>query len=105
MIIAPICQVQTLRDFTIEAHQESHSYVACHRAQATARWGCTCRGVGLEEAIQLIKRHTRRFVRHQYTWFRLDDAAIRWFDVLGEPYGGIWELVASFLLYRRPKAR
>jgi tRNA dimethylallyltransferase len=39
----------------------------------------------LEEAIQLIKRHTRRFVRHQYNWFRLDDAAIRWFDILSYP--------------------
>ncbi|MGA9348216.1 MAG: tRNA (adenosine(37)-N6)-dimethylallyltransferase MiaA [Anaerolineae bacterium] len=53
--------------------------------------------VSLEEAVQLIKHHTRRFVRHQYNWFRLDDKAIRWFDVLGNPYGEIRELVASFL--------
>jgi tRNA dimethylallyltransferase len=51
----------------------------------------------LEEAIQLIKRHTRRFVRHQYNWFRLDDWTIRWFDVLSEPYREIRELVALFL--------
>ncbi len=42
--------------------------------------------VSLKEAIQLIKRHTRRFVRHQYNWFRLDDEGIRWFDVLSESY-------------------
>ncbi len=47
--------------------------------------------VGLAEAIQLIKRHTRRFVRHQYNWFRLDDdvptkLAFRWFDVLSDSY-------------------
>jgi tRNA dimethylallyltransferase len=58
--------------------------------------------VSLEEAIQLIKRHTRRFVRHQYNWFRLDDAAItklafRWFDVLSDPYREIRKLVALFL--------
>lgn len=53
--------------------------------------------VSLEEAIQLIKRHTRRFVRHQYNWFRLDDAAIRWFDVLNDPHREIRGLVASFL--------
>jgi len=53
--------------------------------------------VSLEEAIQLIKRHTRRFVRHQYTWFRLDDESIRWFDALRDPYREIRELVASFL--------
>jgi tRNA dimethylallyltransferase len=58
--------------------------------------------VSLEEAVQLIKRHTRRFVRHQYNWFRLDDdvptkLAFRWFDVLSEPDGEARELVASFL--------
>jgi tRNA dimethylallyltransferase len=53
--------------------------------------------VSLEEAVQLIKRHTRRFVRQQYNWFRLDDEAIRWFDVLGDSYGEIREVVASFL--------
>jgi tRNA dimethylallyltransferase len=53
--------------------------------------------VSLEEAFQLIKRHTRRFVRHQHNWFRLGDEAIRWFDVLGGPYGEIRELIVSFL--------
>ena len=53
--------------------------------------------VSLEEAIQLIKRHTRRFVRHQYNWFRLDDESIRWFDAIGDPYGEVREYVASFL--------
>lgn len=53
--------------------------------------------VSLEEAIQLIKHHTRRFVRHQYNWFRLDDESIRWFDVLGDAYGEIRQCVALFL--------
>jgi tRNA dimethylallyltransferase len=53
--------------------------------------------VSLEEAIQLIKHHTRRFVRHQHNWFRLDDEAIRWFDVLSDSYREIWGLVVSFL--------
>jgi tRNA dimethylallyltransferase len=35
----------------------------------------------LEEVVVDIKRATRRFIRHQYNWFRLGDAAIRWFDV------------------------
>lgn len=34
----------------------------------------------LETAVMLIKRETRRFVRQQYNWFRLDDSAIKWFD-------------------------
>ena len=53
--------------------------------------------IGLEEAIRLIKRNTRRFVRHQYNWFRLDDPDIHWFDALSEPYDEIKKLVVSFL--------
>lgn len=34
----------------------------------------------LDQAINLLRRNTRRFVRHQYNWFRLDDPAITWFD-------------------------
>ena len=41
--------------------------------------------VSLEEAIALIKRHTRRFVRQQYNWFRLSDPTIHWVDVT-QPY-------------------
>lgn len=37
--------------------------------------------VSLAEAVAAIKQQTRRFVRHQYTWFRLDDPRIRWFDL------------------------
>jgi len=40
--------------------------------------------VSLEEAVALVKRHTRRFVRQQANWFRADDPDIHWFDV-GEP--------------------
>ncbi len=35
----------------------------------------------LEEVGAEIKRATRRFIRHQYNWFRLSDPAICWFDV------------------------
>lgn len=61
--------------------------------------------VSLEEAIQLIKRHTRRFVRYQYNWFRLGDESIHWFDLLSDTYGEIRELVASFLPSLWPRAR
>jgi tRNA dimethylallyltransferase len=37
--------------------------------------------VSLDEAVALIKKETRRFVRQQYNWFRLDDPRIRWFEV------------------------
>lgn len=35
----------------------------------------------LEEAIARIKYETHRFIRQQYTWFRLKDRRINWFDV------------------------
>ncbi|MDK2981508.1 MAG: tRNA dimethylallyltransferase [Chloroflexota bacterium] len=34
----------------------------------------------LEEAVMLIKRRTRQFVRRQANWFKESDARIRWFD-------------------------
>jgi tRNA dimethylallyltransferase len=34
----------------------------------------------LTEAIAQIKFETHRLVRHQYSWFRLKDDRIRWFD-------------------------
>lgn len=34
---------------------------------------------GREEAIGLIKQHTRQYAKRQLTWFRRDEA-IRWFD-------------------------
>jgi tRNA dimethylallyltransferase len=37
--------------------------------------------VTLAEAVALIKKHTRRFVRQQYNWFRLNDPTIHWFEV------------------------
>jgi len=35
----------------------------------------------LEEVVEQIERATRRFIRHQYNWFRRNDPAVRWFDV------------------------
>ena len=53
--------------------------------------------ISLEEAIQQIKYETHRFVRHQYAWFRLDDARIHWFDVALVPEEEIDGLVSRFL--------
>ncbi len=38
----------------------------------------------LEEAVKAIRKATRRYVRHQYNWFRLDDPRIRWVDLSQE---------------------
>jgi tRNA dimethylallyltransferase len=38
----------------------------------------------LEEAVQQTKFETHRLVRHQYSWFRLKDVRIGWFDIKKE---------------------
>ncbi|MCE5200601.1 MAG: tRNA (adenosine(37)-N6)-dimethylallyltransferase MiaA [Armatimonadota bacterium] len=37
-------------------------------------------GYGLDEAVDLLKKNTRRFARRQYTWFRAD-SRVEWIDV------------------------
>lgn len=45
--------------------------------------GAYLRGeMALDEAVAAIKRETRRFVRQQANWFKPDDPAIHWFDVI-----------------------
>ncbi|MBA4372627.1 MAG: tRNA (adenosine(37)-N6)-dimethylallyltransferase MiaA [Thermodesulfovibrio sp.] len=39
-------------------------------------------GMPLEEAIQLIKRNTRRYAKRQFTWFRKEEG-IHWLDLTG----------------------
>jgi tRNA dimethylallyltransferase len=46
-----------------------------------------------DEAVAAIKQQTRRFVRQQHTWFRLDDPRIVWFDL--EQVGFIEILAAA----------
>jgi tRNA dimethylallyltransferase len=41
--------------------------------------------VSLEQAVALIKKETRRYVRQQYNWFRLDDPHIKWLEVSQGP--------------------
>lgn len=53
--------------------------------------------VSLDEAIRLIKRNTRRFVRHQYNWFRLSAPRIHWFDVSQPADETIASCVREFL--------
>ena len=51
----------------------------------------------LTAAVEQIKFETHRFVRHQYSWFRLGDNRIRWFDVEGEVESEITAQVAGFI--------
>lgn len=36
--------------------------------------------LSLEEAVNILKRNTRRFAKRQYTWF-LKDTNVKWFDI------------------------
>ncbi|MFQ6001393.1 MAG: tRNA (adenosine(37)-N6)-dimethylallyltransferase MiaA [Anaerolineae bacterium] len=53
--------------------------------------------VDLAEAVRMIKSETRRFVRQQYKWFRLDDETINWIEVDGDPYLEARSLLSTFL--------
>lgn len=53
--------------------------------------------LALADAIALIKRHTRRFIRHQYAWFGTHDPRLHWFDARDPCLDGLWELTRSFL--------
>jgi tRNA dimethylallyltransferase len=50
----------------------------------------------LNSAVQKIKTETHRFVRHQYAWFRLEDARIRWFDIRRHKYTDIEKELTKF---------
>lgn len=39
-------------------------------------------GISLPDAIVLMKRNTRKFIRRQANWFKLNDPSIKWFDVI-----------------------
>jgi len=51
----------------------------------------------LDEAVQLIKRHTRRFVRQQYNWFRLSDESIQWYDMASDCYDVVCAQIRGFV--------
>jgi tRNA dimethylallyltransferase len=53
--------------------------------------------LSLDESVALIKRETRRFIRQQYNWFRLNDARIHWLDVALPPYPAALEKIGERL--------
>ncbi len=53
--------------------------------------------VPLEEAVRLFKSNTRKFIRHQYNWFRPADERIQWFDLESADYDAILDFAASAL--------
>ncbi|MCW5853987.1 MAG: tRNA (adenosine(37)-N6)-dimethylallyltransferase MiaA [Anaerolineae bacterium] len=56
------------------------------------------RGEGsVADAVALIKRHTRRFVRQQGAWFKRTDPRIHWLDAAMDPYPQAVALVRAWL--------
>ena len=51
----------------------------------------------LDEVVDQVKRATRRFVRQQGNWFRLNDSRIHWFEAYPEPFMAVLDLVCSFV--------
>jgi tRNA dimethylallyltransferase len=51
----------------------------------------------LEDVKTKIKTDTHRFIRHQYAWFKLRDARIRWFDTDSNIVPEILNLIDGFL--------
>lgn len=51
--------------------------------------------IDLEEAVRLIKRKTRNFVRRQANWFKPDDPHIHWFTMREETVEEIERLIRS----------
>ncbi len=50
----------------------------------------------LEEAVTLIKRLTRQFVRRQANWFKTDDPQIHWFSMDDNPLSQIESTIRVF---------
>ncbi len=53
--------------------------------------------ISLEQVIKIMKRKTRKFVRHQANWFSPDDPDIHWVDAGPEAADDIEAIIRSFV--------
>ena len=53
--------------------------------------------ITLEQAVMLIKRHTRQLVRRQANWFKEDDPDIHWFEARNESIADVVTLLRCWL--------
>lgn len=82
-------EVRRVRAAGIERNCSASQAIGYKELLAHLRGECI-----LEEAVALIKRNTRRFAKHQLTWFR-KDPRIQWFDV--EQYASVAALADAVL--------
>lgn len=52
--------------------------------------------ITFEEAIQLIKKNTRNYVKRQYTWFK-NQMDIKWFDVDLDNFENTYQAVVNYI--------
>jgi tRNA dimethylallyltransferase len=52
---------------------------------------------GFDEAVELLKKNTRRFAKRQYTWFRADQR-VQWIDVAGRTAEEVSLIIKESLL-------
>jgi tRNA dimethylallyltransferase len=54
--------------------------------------------IDLDEAVRLMRRKTRQFVRRQANWFKLDDPNIQWFQARLEVADEMETVIRAFLM-------
>lgn len=60
--------------------------------------------LSLNISVQQIKFETHRLVRHQYSWFRLKNDKIRWFDIQSQADSEIAGLLSEFMSVEEAQA-
>jgi tRNA dimethylallyltransferase len=50
-----------------------------------------------EEAVKKFKTDNHRFIRHQYSWFRIKDPRIHWFDIQSKIEPEVMTLIANLI--------
>ena len=96
---APHPGIELLRDVLHAYH--AHNLALVERRHPVGKLEVRHPAIALEDiedpVIQAIKRATRRFVRQQGNWFRVDDPRIRWIDAGEDLLPEAVEIVRGFL--------
>ena len=59
--------------------------------------------MSLDDAVVLMKRRTRKFVRHQANWFKKSDSRIEWFNMKENVIDSVEEYIRSPRGWQNPK--
>jgi tRNA dimethylallyltransferase len=85
-------EVQRLLDMGYSPNLPTMSAIGYAEIIATIQGKLT-----LDEAIVLIKRRTRQFVRRQANWFKENDPAIHWYQVNADTLAEVGKLISTWL--------